>query len=80
MNIFINNNSLVLVFLDIANANLFVIIFASGILKKIKVIFIHNYLYCCEITKDIGPTVPISVNTSITLKLHRLALYQIKLE
>ena len=53
-----------------ANTNLFIMIFASGILKKIKVIFIHNYLRCCEIRKDIVPTVPISVNTSITLKLH----------
>ena len=40
-------------------------------MKKIKIIFIHNYLRCCKISKGIVPIVPISVITSISLKLHR---------
>ena len=40
-----------------------IIIFPSVILKKIKIIFI----------RDIVPVVPVSVITSISLKLHRLS-------
>ena len=31
--------------------NIGIIIFVSVILKKIKIIFIHNYLHCCKVSK-----------------------------
>ena len=40
-------------------------------MKKIKIIFIHDYLRRCKIPKGIVPIVPISVIASILLKLHR---------
>ena len=51
--------------------NIGIIIFVSVILRKIKIIFIHNYLRCYKIPKDVFPIVPMSVITSISLKLHQ---------
>ena len=54
--------------------NIDIIIFVSFALKKIKIIPIHIYLCCCHIPKGhIAPIVPMSVITSISLKLQRLS-------
>ena len=63
-----------------------IIIFVSVILKKMKIIFIHIYLRCCEIPKGYSSNssnisdyiiIPISVITSnveITLTQHYIVL------
>ena len=55
--------------------NICIIIFSSAILKKTKINLIPVYLRCCKNSqKDIVPIVPISVITSISMKLHRLSI------
>ena len=60
--------------------NITIIIFVGVILKKIKIIFIHNYLRCCKIPKGYSSYTSIyiviniySSDTSILLNLHRLS-------
>ena len=45
--------------------------FVNVILKKIKIIFIRSYLHSCKTLKEYISNSPISVITSISLKLHQ---------
>ena len=57
-----------------------IILFVSDVLKKIKVIFIRNYLRCCKIPKDIFPIIPILMIGQYCWNYINSALYQISLE
>ena len=52
--------------------NIDIIIFVSVILKKVKIILFIFICVVAKFPKDVVLIVPISVITSISLKLHRL--------